>query len=168
MAPSGQSRQLVRRGSDSTGETTAAETLARIARWLESVRNEGSRSEIVTSAHSPGASIAFGTAIATGGGAEFAVSAMTVCQKRSNADTDRSRNRQASSAPLTTSRPAPTDERHTTGRLVAVSVDVGSVPAIGSAPAGREDGQAISDARSPPLSFVTGAIGMLWLVLRVC
>ena len=71
-------------------------------------------------------------------GRAFAAAATSVCQKRSNAGAGRSRKRQASSAPLTMSWPAPTGERHTIGRAATGARSESGVRAMASAPAGSD------------------------------
>ena len=85
--------------------------------------------------------------IAIGASAASAASATSVCQNRSNAETERSRKRHASSAPLTIKRPAPTCDAHTIGRAPAPRADRHGLRAVGKRRRPRELGGAHRVAR---------------------
>jgi hypothetical protein len=75
----------------------------------------GSRIVSVTSVDWPGSRSGLAISIATGGAAEAAAWATSVCQKRSKFASAGSRNFQASSTPLTITRPVPVAICQTTG-----------------------------------------------------
>src|SRR4029079_5445521 len=113
----------------------------RIAPAPEAASGSSATSRMVayTSTVSPGLAIARGVSTSSGGGADAAASAITVRQKRSNVDDAGSRNRHASDAPLTMSRPAPTGVSQTIG-LVSPAMTVAAV--------GRRAGATVTAARS--------------------
>ena len=94
-----------------------AETAVRSGRMAAS---DASRIVTATSVSSPGARAACASAMSMDGGALAAASAMSDCHTRSKPETVGSRKRHASSAPLTISWPAPTEERQTIGRAPAL------------------------------------------------
>src|SRR5262249_21427204 len=91
-----------------------------------------SRTNVVIATRSPGVAIVRVALTRIGAGAAAAAFATTSCQNRSNDDTDGSRNRHASSAPLTITRPAPTGADHTIGCGDAPRVTATAVPPVGS------------------------------------